>query len=129
QSALIAGALILLPLWRSAREGLRAPRRFRFLAYFAGLGLGFIMVEIALLQRFTLFLGEPVYTLAAVLASLLVFRALGAWLAGRLALAADKAVRRIIPAVLLLVALEALFTTLAFDAALGLPLAARLLVA
>ena len=38
-----------------------------FLTYFTGLGMGFIMIEIALLKRFILFLGEPTYALAVVL--------------------------------------------------------------
>src|SRR5262249_10610350 len=61
QSVVVAIALILLPLARFSRSGLETRGCWAFLVYFAGLGLGFIMIEIALLQRFTLFLGEPVY--------------------------------------------------------------------
>jgi hypothetical protein len=81
---LIAAVLIVLPLVRFARAGVRAPHCGRFLLYFAGLGMGFIMIEMALLQRFTLFLGQPVYTFAVVLAGLLVCTGVGASLAGRL---------------------------------------------
>lgn len=47
------------------------------LAYVACLGLGFMFVEIALLQRFSLYLGQPTYTLAVVLCVLLVAGGLG----------------------------------------------------
>ena len=78
QATLFAGILILLPLaWRS-REGLSVAGRWSFLTYFTGLGMGFIMIEIALLKRFILFLGEPTYALAVVLGSLLVFTGVGA---------------------------------------------------
>ena len=84
QATLIAAVLIVLPLVCFARAGERAPHRGRFLLYFAALGMGLILIEMALLQRFTLFLGQPVYTFAVVLAGLLVCTGVGAALAGRL---------------------------------------------
>src|SRR5262249_44990870 len=81
QSIVIAAVLILLPLARFSRRGQEVVNRWRYLTYFAGLGLGFIMIEIALMQRYTLFLGQPVYTFAIVLASLLIFTGAGAALA------------------------------------------------
>lgn len=79
QTTVIAAALILLPLMRFSRQGVRVPGRWMYLLYFAGLGLGFIMIEIALFQRFILFLGEPIYAMSTVLGSLLVFTGLGAF--------------------------------------------------
>src|SRR6266498_1568528 len=73
QSILIAAILILLPLWRYARQGLKFNYRWKYLIYFACLGLGFIMIEMAFIQRFTLYLGQPVYTLAVIIAGLLLF--------------------------------------------------------
>ena len=58
QSVVIGAIFILLPLIRSSRSVLRVPGRWSFLLYFAALGLGFIMVEMVLLQRFTLFSGQ-----------------------------------------------------------------------
>jgi hypothetical protein len=40
--------------------------------YFGGLGLGYLMIEMALLQKFGLFLGHPNRALSVVLAALLV---------------------------------------------------------
>ncbi len=54
-----------------------------YLIYFACLGAGFIIVEIAMVQKFILFLGHPVYALAVVLFSLLTFSAAGSYLSGR----------------------------------------------
>jgi hypothetical protein len=81
QTVLVAGVMILLPLVRFNRQGLRAGGRWAFLTYFAGLGMGFILIEIVLLQRFSLFLGQPIYTLSVVLASLLVFTGVGSYVA------------------------------------------------
>jgi hypothetical protein len=129
QTVLIAAALIVLPLVRFSRDGLRAPNRWRFLIYFAGLGLGFIMIEIALLGRFTLFLGQPVYTFAVVLASLLVFTGVGAHLAGRFRAQPRRALLRIIPLILITLIATAFIMPLLFSAALGFTLSWRVALA
>ncbi len=128
QSSTISAVLILLPLARFSRQGLRVPGRWSFLVYFGGLGLGFIMIEIALLQRFTLFLGQPVYTFAVVLGSLLVFTGVGSHAAGHLVGDAHRRILAILPAILITLALTAVLTPQAFHAALGLSLPWRLTV-
>lgn len=129
QTVLIAAAFILLPLARFSRVGLRAPNRWRFLLYFGGLGLGFIMIEVALLGRFTLFLGQPVYTFAVVLASLLLFTGVGAGLAGRWAAQPRRALLWIVPLLLVVLTATAFFMPLVFASALGLALAWRVVLA
>ena len=46
-------------------------------AYFASLGVGFIAVELALLQHLTLLLGHPIFTLSILLFTLLAFGGVG----------------------------------------------------
>jgi hypothetical protein len=58
--------------------------KLSYLFYFACLGAGFIIVEVAMIQKFILFLGHPVYSLAVVLFSVLAFSALGSYLSGRI---------------------------------------------
>jgi hypothetical protein len=53
------------------------------LLYFAGIGLGFILVEISLLQRYTLLLGQPIYAFAVILGSMLVFSGTGSLVSHR----------------------------------------------
>ncbi|MGB9300601.1 MAG: hypothetical protein WCD51_08400, partial [Anaerolineae bacterium] len=53
------------------------------LVYFACLGLGFMLVEIILIQRFILVLGHPVYAISVILFSLLFFGGLGSYWSGR----------------------------------------------
>jgi predicted membrane-bound spermidine synthase len=73
----------LLLMRRRLRE-LPAATTLAWLLCFASLGAGFILVEVALVQKCILFLGHPVYSLSVVLFSLLVFSALGSALSGRL---------------------------------------------
>ena len=129
QAVVLAGLCILAPLAAFSRRGLIASGRWGWLGYFAALGLGFIMIEIALLQRFLLFLGEPIYTYAVVLARLLVFTGSGSYAAGKFAADPGRTLRRIIPLVLLVVLATALVTPLVFQLFLGAPLAARVLIA
>jgi hypothetical protein len=48
--------------------------------FFAAIGLGFLLLEIAQMQRLTLFLGHPTYSLSVVLFSLLLFSGIGSFI-------------------------------------------------
>jgi predicted membrane-bound spermidine synthase len=77
----IFGPLIL---FRRSDLATGGPSKISYLLYFACLGAGFIIVEVAMIQKFILFLGHPVYALTVILFSLLTFSALGSYLSGRL---------------------------------------------
>jgi hypothetical protein len=68
-SILAVLVFLVLPLARGARG--QQPRPVRLL-YFIAVGLGYILVEIAFIQRFVLFLGHPVYALTVVVFLLLL---------------------------------------------------------
>lgn len=74
-----------LPMFSKSelRASLRSERKA--LAYFACLGMGFIFVEICLIQRFVLFLGQPVYSISIVLFSILISAGLGSLVSNRFA--------------------------------------------
>ncbi len=61
-------AFLVVPLLLRGRRQLRQPRLF----YFVAIGLGYILVEIAFIQRFVLFLGHPTYALTVVVFLLLL---------------------------------------------------------
>ena len=84
QAALISAGLILLPLAVRRRQS-PARGRARVFAYFLALGLGFLFIEMAFIQRMTLFLGHPLYAVAVVLGAFLVFAGLGSGYAARFA--------------------------------------------
>jgi len=93
-------AFILGPLAVARRGVLASDTRTRLagLLYFAGLGAGFIMLEVALVQKCILFLGHPVYSLAVVLFALLGFSGLGSLASARLA---EGRLRAVLPRVLI----------------------------
>jgi hypothetical protein len=119
---LAAGALILLPL--AARGQVKRKGNLgATLGYFALLGMGYLCVEIPLLQQFILFLGHPAYALATVLFALLLFSGLGSLLSRRAPL------RLVLIALPALVGGYALGLPVLFDATLAAPLELRLLIA
>jgi hypothetical protein len=76
QAILAGAALILFPLWIVKRRwprGAGVPMG----VYFFFLGLAFLFVEMAFIQKFILFLGHPLYSVAVVLSGFLVFAGLG----------------------------------------------------
>src|SRR5258708_177749 len=59
------------PLRHFAGQGLKSPAAGRYGLFFAGTAIGYLAIEVALLQKFGLFLGHPNYALSVVLAALL----------------------------------------------------------
>jgi hypothetical protein len=79
QAAVASTILILLPLAFLQAER-RASTRSAWLfvvLYFTALGLAFLFIEIAFIQRLQLFLGHPIYAVSATLSGFLVFAGLG----------------------------------------------------
>ncbi len=75
---------IFVPLYWRQRAALAAGPGAASLGYFVCLGLGFITIEMTFVQKFILFLGQPVYALSVVLFSTLLFSGLGSYLSSRL---------------------------------------------
>lgn len=85
QALIISFVLILLPLFIARK--IQAEKRqdiiedsldrLRTFGYFLMLGLAFLFIEIAYMQKFVLFLHHPLYAIAVVLAAFLVFAGFG----------------------------------------------------
>lgn len=58
--------------------------------FFSAIGIAFMFTEVTLIQKFILFLGNPVYTLAVILSSLLVSAGLGSLFSERVTSQNDK---------------------------------------
>jgi len=76
---------IVVPLWIGKRRALagHTGSKLRDLLYFVCIGVGFILIEIALLSRFSLHLGHPIHSLRVVLFALLLSSGLGSLISGR----------------------------------------------
>jgi spermidine synthase len=96
QAAAAALLIVILPLaivfWLGERrtrsgdggeEDARAPSPGRVILYFVALGLAYLFLEIAFIQKLMLFLYHPVYAVAVVLSAFLIFSGLGSALSNR----------------------------------------------
>src|SRR5580704_3537743 len=117
-------AFLVIPL--VVRGGRKQERPIRLL-YFVAVGLGYILVEIAFIQRFVLFLGHPTYALTVVVFLLLLSSGAGS-LASRKWVAQTQRAWR--PLVFIAGALMLYVFILPglLNALVGLPFAAKLLV-
>jgi hypothetical protein len=81
---LLGVATLVAPRYLAPPEMVRP--RASALAYFALIGFGFMFTEIAFMQRLSVYLGHPVYSLAVVLFSLIFFTGLGSFASEKLGL-------------------------------------------
>jgi spermidine synthase len=127
-STLLAVTLIVLPLAASRRAHLDRRHAARFLIYFLGLGAGFIAIEVALIQKLTLFLGHPLYSITVTLFCILIFTGVGSLLSRRW-FEEDRKLERLVPAGLALsLGLFILVFPKIVTACIGLPLLLRALI-
>jgi len=93
QAAFVSVILILLPLFvirrltKKCEPTTSSPskrHRLRIFIYFLALGLGFMFIEMAFIQKFILLLSYPTYAIAVVLCSFLIFAGCGSLFSDRL---------------------------------------------
>ncbi len=134
QALLASAVLILLPLkfLRPGPVSARAAPAWRIATYFAAVGLAFMLMEIAFIQKLTLFLSYPLYAVAVALAGFLLFAGLGSRFAARYTREPGRRPDPLWRAVLLLcagAALALLALPLLTDHGIGLPDPARIALA
>ncbi len=121
---------IFLPLILYAFDTSPVYYRSGYILYFICLGLGFMLVEIPLIQQFILFLGQPLYAIAVILSSLLISSGIGSLLSGRFA--QHKAQNRLCTAIITLCVILAIYIyglSSMFNVFLGTPAFWRFIIA
>jgi hypothetical protein len=111
--------------------GSRLPRDkgvLRFLWYFIFIGAGYILIQVALVQKFVLFLGHPTYALTVIIFSMLTSSGLGSFFSERIAPGNDKRLSRVLAGVAVLVALLAIAVSPLLGAGVGLPLGVKFVI-
>jgi spermidine synthase len=138
QAAVASGLFILVPLfflaWKRPLDETRMARRRQgtvpgTLLYFALVGLAFMIIEMALLPKFTFLLAHPIYSAALVLSSVLVFAGCGSLSVKRVEARWNGFLWVAMAGILLWVGFMALFGERLFAGAITWPLWARFAVA
>ncbi len=139
QAVLASLLLIAAPAawftWVGARQRdrvLLGGSRGRVLVYFAAIGFAFMFIEIAFIQKFVLFLSHPLYAVAVVLFSFLLFAGIGSAASKRLRDDGTPKLRHaealVVAAIALAVALCLSLLPWLFQHSMGLPDAARIVI-
>jgi hypothetical protein len=76
-AVILLGLAIFWPLKRWAARNFRAYSGSPEIGYFLGIGLGFMLVEVAMIEQQSLLLGHPIYSLSVVLAGLTLSTGIG----------------------------------------------------
>ncbi|GAB4288704.1 MAG: hypothetical protein Kow0098_06190 [Ignavibacteriaceae bacterium] len=101
QVLILSFILILLPQLKS---GIRSRNRMKTLFYFSGIGIGYMFIEIVLIQKFTLYFGNVIYSAAAVVSLMLISSGTGSLVSQKM-----KALPNRIKGVTILIILSILF--------------------
>ena len=75
--SLLCLSCIIFPLSIFEKRGLKTPGAVSLLMFFASLGFGYIVFEIGAMQLVSVYIGDPMYSLPLILASLLVSTGIG----------------------------------------------------
>jgi hypothetical protein len=132
--ALIAvsiGATALVSLLPRLLLGSRLPHHpgvILFLWYFLCLGAGYILIQVALIQKFVLLLGHPAYALTVIVFSMLVASGAGSYWSRRVVAADDAHLMRALAAIAILVAALAFGASPLVSAAAAWPLGLKMAV-
>jgi hypothetical protein len=85
-ASLLSVVLIIAPLsfYRSRSKVANQIKLSQVIFYFLAIGLAFLFIEIAFMQKFILLLHHPIYSIATTLTAFLVFAGLGSYWSSRL---------------------------------------------
>ena len=76
--------LIILPLkWKKEKGSEKIFFPIKVLGYFGAIGVGYMLMEVSLIQRLTVFLGHPIYAFVVVLSGLLCSNGIGSLVSQR----------------------------------------------
>jgi hypothetical protein len=120
-------AFLVLPLLLHDRGSFRPRTGLAALLYFIAVGIGYIAVEISLIQRFVLFLGHPTYALTVVVFLMLLSSGAGS-VAARGRISNTSRLLQVLAGIGALILVCALALPPLLSAAVGLPFVLKLLI-
>jgi hypothetical protein len=105
--AVLSVLFIIYPLYRHSSVG-RPGGRTGICIYFAALGLGFILIEITMIQKLMVFLGGPTYSMSITLFTMLLASGIGSFISRNWAARPFRLLARVIPLLVVVVIVELL---------------------
>ena len=107
------------------RRGHRGNHLGLFAVFFSALGMGFMLLELSLMQKFTLFLGHPTNAISVTLFSFLVSSGVGGLFSKRLIESNSRRLTQISILIVTIILLDVFFLPIVLNALLGLTMIVR----
>jgi hypothetical protein len=126
-SVLATAVILLLPPVVLGSRLPREPGVLGFLWYFVCIGAGYILIQVALIQKFVLLLGQPTYALTVIIFSMLVFSGIGSYASRHIIKGQDARLMVILAGVSIFVVALAIAAPLFTESAIPWPLPAKLI--
>jgi hypothetical protein len=124
----LAAGIIVWPLAAKGRPDLPPALFWWSVAYFSQIGLGFMFVQIPMLQRFSVYLGHPTYTLSIILFLMILSAGVGSLLSDSVPIRGRGALTAMVFAIAGVIGVEALVLQTAIDHTIGWSLPGRTIV-
>lgn len=99
-----------------------------FLAYFVCLGIGYILVQVGLIQKLVLFLGHPAYALTVVIFSMLVASGAGSYFSRTIVAAQDGRLMAVLAGAAAVIGISSVAATPLTTSAVGLALPVKVVI-
>jgi hypothetical protein len=126
--SLIATAVTLLLPPFVLKQSLPSEKRVRlFLMYFVCLGAGYIMIQVALIQKFVLLLGHPTYALTVIIFTMLLASGLGSNFSKKIVQSNPERLRIVLLLIVILVPVLGYFAGLVSNLGPAWPLVVKML--
>lgn len=128
QLILLSFLIILYPLFKKKSDWKGVKGKLGIIMYFAALGLGFIFIEIILIQDFIIYLGAPLYSLSLILTGLLIFSGIGSMVTSAFSKDAKKKTTIVILILCAVIILFAVFGKTVIDFTLKESMAVKVII-
>lgn len=125
-SSVLAAVLLFSPLLLRREVWKEMPSKGLASIYFAALGAGFMYLEVSLIQRLTLFLGYPTYSLTVTLFAILISTGIGSRLSENFGGPTGRLLARLAACLTALVCFYTFALTPIIQTLVGAPLAVRI---
>lgn len=120
-SVLATAVVLALPRFLLGSQLPRESGVVRFLWYFLAIGAGYILIQVALVQKFVLFVGHPTHALTVIIFSMLISSSLGSYFSSRVTAECDLRMQGVLAGIAALVAALAFTVSPLLGALVGLP--------
>jgi SAM-dependent methyltransferase len=127
-ATVLVAAIVIGPLAAAGAPARQVPHFGTAMLYFGAIGSGYMFIQIPYLQRFSVFLGHPVYTFAIVLLSMILFTGIGSYFSDRIRVDNQAPVRWLPLAITAAIAIEAVLLPYVLHQGTSWPIAGRSLV-